>query len=155
MNARRLIGISFIVGITALFVSAWYVKQAGRVSGGEGGQGAKISIVTSFYPLAYVATSVGGSAVSVTNLTPEGSEPHDFDPLPRDMIVIGKADIFIWNGGGLEPWIAKWEQGGITRPRKTIEMMSALREHGSIPLNISEDPHVWLDPLIMKKEIEI
>ncbi|KKW07773.1 MAG: hypothetical protein UY42_C0006G0008 [Parcubacteria group bacterium GW2011_GWA2_49_16] len=155
MNARRLVGIGFIIGIAALFAGALYVKQASRVPVREGEQGAKISIVTSFYPLAYVATSVGGSAVLVTNLTQEGSEPHDFDPLPRDMIAIGKADVFIWNGGGLEPWIMKWQQGGFTRPRKTIEMISTLIERGNIPLDISEDPHVWLDPLIMEKEVEI
>lgn len=153
MNTRRLIGIGFIMGIAALFAGAWYVKKDGQTLMG-GHQEARISVVTSFYPLAYIATSVGGSAVSVTNLTPGGSEPHDFNPLPRDMIAIGKADVFIWNGGGLEPWIAKWEQGGFAVPRQTIDMASVLKARGDLPL-IPGDPHLWLDPLIMKNEVEI
>ena len=120
-------------------------------------QNGRIHVVASFYPLSYVATAVGGNLVTVRNLVPAGVEPHDFEPSARDLIEIGIADIFLYNGGSLEHWIKKWEQGKSPRPKHIINMASALNEQG---VNLIErdgmiDPHFWLDPVIMKKEVEI
>lgn len=120
-------------------------------------QDEKIRIVTSFYPLSYIATMIGGNLVSVTSLVPAGVEPHDFEPSPRDLVKIGDADILLYNGASLEPWVKKWERSTTVRPKHTINMSDALVEQG---VNLIEsdgvvDPHFWLDPVIMKSEVEI
>ena len=40
----------------------------------------KLSVTTSFYPLYDFAKKVGGDRISLTNLTPAGTEPHDWEP---------------------------------------------------------------------------
>ena len=117
----------------------------------------KISVVASFYPLAYLATAVGGELITVVNLTPPGAEPHDFDPSPRDIEMLSRAHMFIYNGGGLEPWVEGWKNGAFKHPPLTINMINKLKEGGEelIERGGATDPHVWLDPSMLKKEAEI
>src|SRR3989344_6464505 len=66
-----------------------------------------INVVTTFYPLQEYAQAVGGEKVSVSRLVKAGLEPHDFEPSPQDIASIKNADLFIYNGAGLEPWVDK------------------------------------------------
>jgi len=117
----------------------------------------KVNVIVSFYPLEYIATSVGGQHVSVQNLLPPGGEPHDFDPSPRQLASIGESDLFIFNGGHFEPWITKWEKGTFGFPLQAIDMVNELAKRGAILItrNNATDPHVWLDPLLFRQEVEI
>lgn len=116
-----------------------------------------IRIVASFYPLAHIATVVGGSFVSVEAVLPPGGEPHDYEPSPRQLANLSKGDLFIFNGGGFEPWIAKWETSTLAKPRRTLNMISELKRRGValIDHNGKTDPHIWLDPVIFKQEVEV
>lgn len=117
----------------------------------------KINIVTSFYPLQYLAETIGGEHVAVTGLTPPGVEPHDFEPSPKDIKAVSKADIFLYNGGGFEPWVSKWTTGNFEKMPYSVNMVKFLQDAGVglIDKGNVADPHVWLDPSLMKKEVEI
>src|SRR3989338_9139671 len=87
----------------------------------------KISVVTSFYPLAYFASEVGGERVEVRNITPSGAEPHDFEPSPREIASLMDADLFIYNGTSFEPWAKKRIQTQTPHPlpaSRSIDMVS-------------------------------
>ncbi len=62
-----------------------------------------ITIVASFYPLAYIAQRIGGEKVSVTNLV-GSSDPHDYSLSPRDIVQMQEANVVFLHGAGLEPW---------------------------------------------------
>jgi zinc transport system substrate-binding protein len=64
-----------------------------------------IQIVTSFYPLYYLANEIAGEKATVTMLIPDNVEPHTWEPTASDIISMENADVFIYNGGGFEPWI--------------------------------------------------
>lgn len=117
----------------------------------------KINVTVSFYPLAYFVKVVGGDHVSVNTLTPIGTEAHDFEPSPRDLVSLGATDIFLYNGAHYEPWIDKWNKNGFVRPREVVDMSIALTERGErlLTLKNSTDPHFWLDPEVAMQEIEI
>ena len=36
-----------------------------------------------------------------------GVEPHDYEPTAKDMVALAGADIFAFNGSGLEVWVDK------------------------------------------------
>lgn len=116
-----------------------------------------ISVITSFYPLAYFAQIVGGDRVSVKVLTPAGVEAHDFEPSSRDVAALGNADLFVYNGAHYEPWIEKWRTNGFERPREMVDMAAALTARGEtlIAREGEPDPHFWLDPMIATREVEI
>ncbi len=67
-------------------------------------EGDKISVVASFYPMADFAQKIGGDHVSVTTLVPGGVEPHDWEPTPQDIARLEKAQVFVYNGAGMEHW---------------------------------------------------
>jgi zinc transport system substrate-binding protein len=117
----------------------------------------KLVVVTSSYPLEYIAAEIGGETVAVTNITPAGSEPHDFEPSPREMLAISKADLFLYNGAGFEPWVMKWRAGGFEHPARILDMVTGLKSRGAKLIEESGgiDPHFWLDPMMMVTEAEI
>lgn len=151
MNRSRLVIAIIIIGI--LIGLGIFLNKDSRSTIPEH----KIQVVASFYPLAYIAEVVGGERVSVQDLTPEGAEPHDFEPTLRDIAGIGSADLLLYNGAGFEPWVSGWARGSFDRPRVTIDMTSALKERGAVLIKKGDalDPHVWLDPVLYKEEVLI
>jgi len=116
----------------------------------------QIRVVASFYPLYEFARQVGGERVSVSSLVPTGVEPHDWEPSPREVVQIYQADLFLYNGAGLEPWADRLvkELGGKSPVVvKATEGMTLRRaEEGSKDSPL--DPHVWLDPLLAKQQVQ-
>ncbi len=108
-------------------------------------QSSKLQVVASYYPLYDFAKNVGGNKVQVSNMTPAGAEPHDYEPSPRSLVDAQKADVFIFNGGTLEPWTGKFIQ----------DYHGTLVKGGSgIPLLKNNNPHFWLDPLLAQKIVD-
>ncbi|MCK9344641.1 MAG: zinc ABC transporter substrate-binding protein [Candidatus Pacebacteria bacterium] len=138
-----------ILGVLLTFLVLTRGRQAEPANG-------RIHIVSSFYPLSYAAEKVGGNLVLVNTLVPAGVEPHDFEPSPRDFVDIGKADILVFNGAALEPWVKKWQEGSTVRPKEVIDMAQTLKARGVVlgERDGAVDPHFWLNPIIMKSEIE-
>lgn len=65
----------------------------------------KLSIVASFYPLAYMAQEIGGEKVDVSTLIPYNNEVHTWSPSPSDILRANTADILLYNGAGLDTWM--------------------------------------------------
>jgi len=122
-----------------------------------------LSVAASFYPLAYIAEQVGGDNVSVTQITPGGVEPHDYDPAPEQLKAVYDAKVFLMHGAGLDDWGEKIRdeltEKGVIMVRMTdeIELMDDVNdgddmEHPSPKDEHASDPHIWLDPVLMKEE---
>jgi len=99
----------------------------------------KPSVVAAFYPLQYVAESVGGDTVSVTSLTPSGVEPHDLELSAAQVAEIAQADVVLYVKG-FQPAVD--EAIAQQAPDRAIDVSAGL------PL-LGADPHVWLDPANM------
>lgn len=82
----------------------------GADSGGEIVEG-KVNVVTSFYPIYEFATAIGGEQANVINLLPTGVEPHDWTPRSQDILSTSKAQLFLYNGAGLEGWVPNFLKG--------------------------------------------
>jgi zinc transport system substrate-binding protein len=64
-------------------------------------------VVVTVDALGEFARAVGAGAVTVTNIVPAGMEPHDFEPKATDMMKIADADVFIYNGLGMDSWVGE------------------------------------------------
>ncbi|MGH2652571.1 MAG: metal ABC transporter substrate-binding protein, partial [Actinomycetota bacterium] len=64
-------------------------------------------VVASFYPLYEFSRQVAGDRAEVSSMVPPGVEPHDWEPAPQDVARLEMAQVFVYNGGGLEPWADK------------------------------------------------
>lgn len=67
----------------------------------------KMKVFTTIYPLYDFVKNVGREKVEVSYLVPPGTEPHEWEPSPKDLAELQKADVFIYCGAGMEGWIDK------------------------------------------------
>ncbi|MDO5287854.1 MAG: metal ABC transporter substrate-binding protein [Actinomycetia bacterium] len=129
------------------------------------GTGSKVAVVTSFYPLQFVAERVGGDSVAVTMLTQPGAEPHDLELTSKQVASLSTAGLVIYQKG-FQPAVDKAvaEQ----KPKHALDVTTVVplhqkgRDHDSLPASPSTstthgdhdhdhkhegaDPHSWLDP---------
>lgn len=64
----------------------------------------KVQIVTTIFPVYDFARQIAGDKAEVTMLLPLGTESHDYEPSPQDIIKIQEADLFIYTGKYMEVW---------------------------------------------------
>ncbi|MBE5702699.1 MAG: ABC transporter substrate-binding protein [Ruminococcus sp.] len=135
----------------------------------------KLNVMASFYPMYDFATKVGGDKVEVTNMVPAGTEPHDWEPAATDVKNLEEADVFIYNGAGMEHWTEDVLGALDNKELKVVEASRGLTllegkeedeeetedsssdsdaSDESTDSEITYDPHVWLNPLNAKAEME-
>lgn len=159
--SRKKILLSLII-IVLIFMSVGCSNSNEKLSN-KGNN--KIQINTSLYVLEYFSERIGGDYVSVTNLVPPGSSPHDYEPTTKDMVKLMNGDIFVYNGAGLEGWVDKAiqnlnkERVEIIVASKGIDLMEGVDHHdGEADYGNGEvhsiDSHVWLDPVDAIKQAE-
>ena len=138
-------------------------SPAGAPGAGVSGQAGKIPAVAGFYPLQEVVQRVGGERVDATNLVPAGAEPHDLELSPRELERIRQARLLVYVGAGFQPGIERAlraiEAPGLT----VVDVSQGLplfegtteddddRAAAASPSATARDPHVWLDPVLMKE----
>lgn len=115
----------------------------------------KLKVVASFYIPYEFTRNVGGDRVEVKNLVPTGAEPHDYEPTPADIKAIEEAQVFVYNGASMEPWVERVLQ--IVKNRDRLVVVEATK---GLPLRKAEeeefeyDPHVWVDPVLAKEMVK-
>ncbi len=108
-----------------------------------------LRIVTSFYPLYEIAHQITGDLATIKNIVPGGTEPHDYEPTARDIIDMREANLVIYNGLGLEPWKDKIIPDLQKNNIQVMQISDLLKND-----TITNDPHLWLDPIHYKIETE-
>jgi zinc transport system substrate-binding protein len=156
MNLRRLI-LPFLAILIVIAAGAWiYWNQ-------QGSSNNKLQVSASFYPVYYFASEIGGEKVQVKNIVPSGTEPHDYEPTPQDIVELQKSDLVVINGAGFEPWIENLKEDlgsqTIVTSSTGIELLTGQEEeHEGEEEGEAEgelkDPHVWLSPKQAAKQIE-
>lgn len=100
MKKRFLFIIFLIVGS--------FIFQACNVNKADEEKAAKIKVVTSiFSSYDWVKEVSKGANVSITNLTDNGVNLHNYDPTPEDITKILESDLFIYVGAHSDKWAKK------------------------------------------------
>ncbi len=125
-----------------LVVLAVCMTGCEAAGGGTGFQGkGKISIVTSIYPVYDFAKHIAGDKAEIVNLVPAGVEPHDFELSTGDMQLLEKADLFFYNGAGMESFVDKTLAALSNRNLVVVE---AAVKVDKFEAHHRMDPHTWL-----------
>ena len=130
--------------LTILFILSLLVG-CGNVSKDNKDSSNKIKVYASIYPMYDFAKKICGDKADVYNMTSTGSEPHDFEITSKDMANLTKANLFIYNGGGMEHWVDTVKDS--IKELKYVETSSNIDDKGL-------DPHFWLSPIKAKKQME-
>jgi zinc transport system substrate-binding protein len=108
-------------------------------------------VVASFYPLYEFSRQVAGDRAEVVALVPPGVEPHDWEPSPQQMIDVGRAHLFVYNGAGFEPWVDKLLKEVGAGNRVIVRATTGL---DLLRVGDTVDPHVWLDPVLAQAQVD-
>ena len=101
-----------------------------------------VSVVTSIFPLYEFSRATAGPSADVYLLVPPGAEPHLWEPKPSDIKRIREADLFVFMGHAMEPWVSDILRSlGGGGPM----VLEASRGIDSPAENSAMDPHLWLD----------
>ncbi|MER7662226.1 MULTISPECIES: metal ABC transporter substrate-binding protein [unclassified Streptomyces] len=163
MNALRLIPATVTAGAVALGLMAVSACSTSDAADGKDA-GGKLKVVTSFYPMQYLAEQIGGSHVAVSTLTPPGIEPHDLELKPRQTAELGEADYVLYLKG-IQPAVDKAIDQSGAKSKVDAATLTELEHHGTEGGHGHEgeethdehaheaegeagaDPHIWLDPV--------
>ncbi|MCU0576954.1 MAG: metal ABC transporter substrate-binding protein [Desulfobacterota bacterium] len=158
-------GVLGAVLITAAIIAAIiYYPSAGRKELDRQGAAARVVIVTTLFPLYDFAGNIGRERVDVSLLLPPGVEAHAYEPKPSDIARISSADLFVYTGNFMEPWVGDVLKGIHSPKLKVVDCSKGVtlfrQEHpgeGHSPDHEGEhyehehghsrgvDPHIWLD----------
>lgn len=110
-----------------------------------------LTVMASFYPMADFAAKIGGDRVKVTTMVPSGTEPHDWEPSPMDIVNLNRAKVFVYSGAGMEHWAED-----VIKSLDNQALIAAEASAGVTLLDEGDgqsDPHVWLNPQNAKTQM--
>ena len=137
--------VSLILFLLVLFVVGIYFIQ-NKENRKPPKESSKISISATFYPLAFFTQYIGGDKVIVNNLTPAGTEPHDYEPTPKDLAAVYNSKMLVYNGINLEGWVER------LLPELQSKNVFIVKASNKVTL-YKEDPHIWLDPVLAQQMV--
>jgi ABC-type Zn uptake system ZnuABC Zn-binding protein ZnuA len=97
MTAEALVRSAMLAPIALLVLLA-----AACTDDGGGGDGAQLTVVTTLPVFQDFVREIGGDRVEVLSLLPPGSDPHTYEPTPREVAKLSGADLAFSNGLQLE-----------------------------------------------------
>ncbi len=119
----------------------------------------KLKVVVTFNAIKELTQAVAKDKVEIITLIPDGNEPHDFQPTTKSMQQLSRADVLIYNGVGMEPWVETAVKAAankkllVVKAAKNVDLIrltakDAIREHGEY------DPHTWLSLSCAQTEVK-
>jgi zinc transport system substrate-binding protein len=124
---------------SALSCLAALLLLAGCGSAPAAGEEEGLSVVTSSYPLEFVATAVAGDRAEVANLVAPGTDVHDAELSTRGLAEVVGADVVV-HLSGLQPAV-----DDALATRLPEHLVDAAR-YADLDADQGADPHFWLDP---------
>ncbi len=99
-------------------------------------QDERIKVVASFYPYYEFTKNVAGDHAHVEQFLPSGVEAHDWEPLASDIRSLKDADVFVYNGLGLESYIDsmigsdEFDHIVFIKASDSVELLKSTDDHG-------------------------
>ena len=172
---KLLIEIVIVVTVTAILSSVFAINTTiihatnntaseinNTIASINGNKASKVKVVASFYPIYDFVQKIGGDRVEVSSIIPPGVEPHDWEPTIQQRLEAEASDMIVYNGAGFEKWIEEIDAKFRVDTSEGLELLEGSSEggdhqtsaRGHTDLNENADPHIWLDPILAKYQIE-
>lgn len=139
-----------LCGLLALMVAACGPSDSNASNG-------KLNVVATTGQITDAIANVGGDAINLTGLLGPGVDPHLYVPTESNVATFSNADLIVYNGLDLEA--------------QMYRVLAQIEQRGSAVLSIGDsmpeekllnwdaqyphDPHVWNDPVLWARGIEL
>lgn len=115
--------------------------------------GAALPVMTSLLPLAWLVDEAGGDRVRASALLAAGDDPHGFAPRPGHVQRLASARLLVMVGG-LDDWARRLLPDSETAPALLVlGELPGLPSPAGHPRHADHDPHLWLDPLLVRDHV--
>ena len=110
-------------------------------------QAEKITILTSFYPYHEFTKNVAGDFANVKQFMPSGVEAHDWEPRAQEIQSLKDADVFVYNGLGMESYIENIIESGefdnvvFLKASEGVELLKFEDDHDDHAKHDDHDDH--------------
>jgi ABC-type Zn uptake system ZnuABC Zn-binding protein ZnuA len=108
--------------------------------------------------LTEIAQQVGGDRVAVTGHVKPGIDPHEFEPKPADLKIVGDAQLILLSAKHMESYVGKLKEATGTKGTM-VEVgngfASLKMKSEKDPDKVIEDPHWWHSIGNMEKAVKI
>ncbi|MGB9859331.1 MAG: metal ABC transporter substrate-binding protein [Moorellaceae bacterium] len=134
-------------------------------------QPAPLKIAATIMPLADTARQIGGEKVEVVTVLPPGASPHTYEPTPAQLKALAGSRLILKVGANLDDWIAGAAASSapgakVLTVSEGLELLPEEEEHlppaspahqpgetGREEKGPAFNPHIWLDPVLMRDHV--
>lgn len=121
-------------------------KDNGQSSAQDTG---KLLVSVTFDAMKEFVEAVGQDKIEISTIIPAGTEPHDFEPKAQDLVGLSTAQVFVYNGLGMEAWVDKAVSAANNADLVTVEASKGAdaienTDPGEIEEHGQYDPHLWI-----------
>lgn len=141
-----------LIGILSIIIILFIAGCGTDVENASKDNEDKIQVIATYSIIYDIVKNVGGDRVEVHSLAPVGSNPHEYDPLPKDVQLTTDADVVFYNGLNLEGGNSWFEKLLLTANKSGEDAPVFRLSEGVEPKYLTtkgkeseEDPHAWLD----------
>ncbi len=110
------------------------------------------TVVTSFYPLYFIAERVAGRYNDVVDLTPPGVEPHEYELTVRQVADIDLARVGFYEKGvapSVDQAMVNDSPDHVLDVTSVVPLAGPVSGSGVESTSDDKDPHFWQDPTLM------
>nr|MBF0221327.1 zinc ABC transporter substrate-binding protein [Desulfobulbaceae bacterium] len=118
-----------------------------------------LTVITSVPPHAFIVEQLAAGQVEVISLVDRSSDPHTYEPTPKQMLAISRASIFFASGLEFERTLLE-KINSVNRKLAVVNL--AIMEDADHDEHIEEadhdehiDQHSWLSPTLYSSQAEI
>ena len=129
-----------IAVLTAALAAVLLLAACGS-GGGSAAAGDRLVVATTTQ-VGDLARSVAGDRAEVRQILSANSDPHAYEPRPRDVRAVAGAQVVIRSGGDLDDWLG----GVLDNAGSDVEVVNLIDDVRTRRGEGGVDPHWWQDP---------
>jgi manganese/iron transport system substrate-binding protein len=148
--------------VAGLLAVAFVCAACGGSTGAGRDDAEKLQVVTTVSPITNLVANIGGDAVEVRGVVPEGSNSHTFEPPPSTARLLADADVVYVNGLELEvPTVRLARENRsddaeiVFLGERTLDPDAYIYDFSFPRSGGKPNPHLWTHPLLALRYAEI
>ncbi|MDI1495057.1 MAG: periplasmic solute-binding family protein [Cenarchaeum symbiont of Oopsacas minuta] len=146
MNVLLYVGVGAVIAILFFAAYFWTADEMPQLETNND----KIRIYATFFPYYEFTKNIAGDRAETMQFISSNAQTHEWEPSAKKIQTLTEIDIFVYNGLGAESYVNKIIDSD---QFNNIEFIKATDGIDLIKINDTIDPHMWLDPILVKKQV--